>query len=120
MPCLDVIMIAFFPEKYRVKGNISNTKLEKGDHYYIPTRQKDKDLFSLSPFFPAATAPFPKSGASYFRFAHFNTFALYYLRAWHRLQARGLPSHIWRSTPTRTKSMLLSTSRMARSCSPLT
>ena len=35
--------------------------------------------------FPAATAPFPKSCASYFGFAHFNTFPLYYLRAWHRL-----------------------------------
>ena len=33
----------------------------------------------------AATAPFPKSCASYFRFARFNTFPLYYLRAWHRL-----------------------------------
>ena len=33
----------------------------------------------------AATAPFPKSRASYFRFARFNTSALYYLRAWHRL-----------------------------------
>ena len=33
------------------------------------------------------TAPFPKSRASYFRFrfARFNTSALYYLRAWHRL-----------------------------------
>ena len=29
--------------------------------------------------------PFPKSCASYFRFARFNTFPLYYLRAWHRL-----------------------------------
>ena len=28
------------------------------------------------------TAPFPKSCASYFRFARFNTFPLYYLRAW--------------------------------------
>ena len=27
---------------------------------------------------PAATAPFPKSRASYFRFARFNTSALYY------------------------------------------
>ena len=26
-----------------------------------------------------------KSCASYFRFARFNTFPLYYLRAWHRL-----------------------------------
>ena len=30
-------------------------------------------------------APFPKSCPSYFRFARFNTFPLYYLRAWHRL-----------------------------------
>ena len=37
------------------------------------------------PIFPAATAPFPKSCASYFGFARFNTFPLYYLRAWHRL-----------------------------------
>ena len=36
--------------------------------------------------FLAATVPFPKSRASYFRFARFNTSALYYLRAWHRLQ----------------------------------
>ena len=35
--------------------------------------------------FPAVTAPFPKSCASYFRFARFNMFPLYYLRAWHRL-----------------------------------
>ena len=35
--------------------------------------------------FLAATAPFPKSRASFFRFARFNTSALYYLRAWHRL-----------------------------------
>ena len=33
-----------------------------------------------------ATAPFLKSRASYFRFARFNTSALYYLRAWHRLK----------------------------------
>ena len=37
------------------------------------------------PIFLAATAPFLKSRASYFRFARFNTSALYYLRAWHRL-----------------------------------
>ena len=40
----------------------------------------------LSPIFLVATAPFPKSSASYFRFARFNTSALYYLRAWHRLE----------------------------------
>ena len=33
-----------FPEKYTVKDHISNTKLEKGDYYYIPARHKD--LFS--------------------------------------------------------------------------
>ena len=33
-----------FPEKYTEKDHISNTKLEKGDHYYIQTRHKD--LFS--------------------------------------------------------------------------
>ena len=38
------------------------------------------------PIFPAATAPFPKSCASYFRFARFNTFPLYYLRAWHKVR----------------------------------
>ena len=30
-----------FPEIHTVKDHISNTKLEKGDHYYIQTRQKD-------------------------------------------------------------------------------
>ena len=41
----DVIMIAFFPEKYTVNDHISNTKLEKGDHYYIQTRHKDLFFF---------------------------------------------------------------------------
>ena len=44
VPCFDVIMIAFFPKKYTVKDHISNTKREKGDHYYIQTQRKD--LFS--------------------------------------------------------------------------
>ena len=30
-----------FPEKYTVRDHISNTKLEKSDHYYIQTRHKD-------------------------------------------------------------------------------
>ena len=33
-----------FPEKYVVKDHISNTKLEKGNHFYIQTQHKD--LFS--------------------------------------------------------------------------
>ena len=44
VPRLDVIMIAFFSEKYTVKDHMSNTKLVKGYHYYIQTRHKD--LFS--------------------------------------------------------------------------
>ena len=34
----------YFPEKYTIKDHISNTKLEKGDHYYTEIRHKD--LFS--------------------------------------------------------------------------
>ena len=30
-----------FPEKYSMKDHISNTKLEKGNHYYIQTQHKD-------------------------------------------------------------------------------
>ena len=37
------------PEKYTVKDHISNTKLEKGDHYNIQTR--DKDLFPITILF---------------------------------------------------------------------
>ena len=48
---------------------------------------------ALSPIFPAATAPFPKSRPSYFRFAPFNTCPLYYLRAWHRLAQYRLFRH---------------------------
>ena len=39
-----ITLRSIFPEKYIVKDRISNTKLEKGDHYYIQTRHKD--LFS--------------------------------------------------------------------------
>ena len=42
--CFDVIIIAFLPEKYTMKVHISNTKLEKGERYYIKTQHKD--LFS--------------------------------------------------------------------------
>ena len=43
-PCFRCNNDRLFPEKYTVKGHIYNTKLEKGDHYYIQTRHKD--LFS--------------------------------------------------------------------------
>ena len=46
--------------------------------------------------FLAATAPFAKSNASYFRFARFNTSTLYYLRAWHRLTMKEVMVHIYR------------------------
>ena len=38
-----------FPEKYTVKDHISNTKLEKGDHYFIQTW--NKDLFPITILF---------------------------------------------------------------------
>ena len=38
-----------FPEKYTVKDHISNTKLEKGEHYYIQTRHED--LFPITILF---------------------------------------------------------------------
>ena len=34
-------MIAFFLRNTTLKDHISNTKLEKGDHYYIQTGHKD-------------------------------------------------------------------------------
>ena len=36
-----------FPEKYTMKDHISNTKLEKGDHYYIQTQGS---FFPLQPY----------------------------------------------------------------------
>ena len=56
---------------YRGKENLS---LYRGLRY-IEVRA---GAFSI---FPAATAPFPKSRASYCRFGRFNTSPLYYLRA---------------------------------------
>ena len=41
VPCFDVYNDRPFPEKYTVKDHISDTKLEKGAHYYIQTRHKD-------------------------------------------------------------------------------
>ena len=38
-----------FPEKNTVKDYISNTKLEKTDHYYIQTQHKDL-FFLLQPY----------------------------------------------------------------------
>ena len=35
---------SLFSEKYTVKDHVFNTKIEKGNHYYIQTRYKD--LFS--------------------------------------------------------------------------
>ena len=43
VPCSGCNNDRLFPEKYTV-DHISNTKLEKGGHYYIQTRQKG--LFS--------------------------------------------------------------------------
>ena len=67
VPCFDVYNDRPFPEKYTVKDYIFNTKLEKGDHYYIQTRHKD--LFShynliLRKFL---RKNFPKSAGKYKR-----------------------------------------------------
>ena len=37
-----------FPQKYTVKDHISNTKLEKGDHYYIQTRHNMVNMAAVS------------------------------------------------------------------------
>ena len=42
VPCFDVYNDRPFPEKYTVKDYIFNTKLEKGDHYYIQTKCPEK------------------------------------------------------------------------------
>ena len=54
---------------------------------------------------PAATAPFPKSCGSYFRFARFNTFPLYYLRAWHRLGVTLLWKLVRTTIPSRRRTV---------------
>ena len=48
VPCFDVNDFLFC-EKYTVKDHISNTKLEKGDHYYIKTQHKE--LFAITILF---------------------------------------------------------------------
>ena len=56
-----------FPEKYTVKDHISNTKLGKGDHYYIQTRQKDL-FFPLQPYYKKTLRKnVPKSSRKYKR-----------------------------------------------------
>ena len=52
-------------------------------------------------FFSPPLPPFPKSRVSYFRFARFNTSALCYLRAWHRL--RTIKSQLSDSMETKTQ-----------------
>ena len=48
VPCFDVYNDRPFPEKYTVKDHISNTKLEKGDHYYIQKRHNDREYYFLA------------------------------------------------------------------------
>ena len=54
-----------FPEKCTVKDHISNTKLKKGNHYYIQTRYKD--LFSQSYSKKTLRKNVPKSARKYKR-----------------------------------------------------
>ena len=67
VPCLNVIMIAFFPEKYTVKDDISNTKLEKGDHYYIQTQAQVSSLSLQSYSKKTLRKNVPKSAQKYKR-----------------------------------------------------
>ena len=62
--------------------------------------------------FPAATASFPKSCASYFRFARFTTFPLYYLRAWHRLYS-AMQAFVWAVSSERQRPLEFSDKRIA-------
>ena len=58
-----------FPEKYTVKDHIYNTKLEKGDHYYIQTRHKDL-FFPLQSYSETSRKKVPKSARKYKRNVH--------------------------------------------------
>ena len=49
VPCFDVYNDHPFPEKCTVIDYIFNTKLEKGDHYYIQTQHRDL-FFPLQSF----------------------------------------------------------------------
>ena len=67
VPCLDVIMIVFFPKKYRVKDQISNTKLRKGGSLLHPNTAQGS-------YFPLESYPkktlrknVPKSARKYKR-----------------------------------------------------
>ena len=45
-----LLTFAIFPEKYTVKDIISNTKLEKDDHYYIQTTTAQGSFFPLQSY----------------------------------------------------------------------
>ena len=82
-----------------VKRNAKNARGLRRDTAPFP--QPRPQGFSLG-----TRLPFPKSCASYIRFARFNTSALYYLRAWHRLAwaLLGYIKHLpFRSVSTRSR-----------------
>ena len=73
------------PTIYRTGAAVACSRLRDGGGKSFSNKKCEKRAGLGRDIFPAATAPFPKSCASYFRFTRFNTFPLYYLRAWHRL-----------------------------------
>ena len=56
--------------------------------------RKTRGGWGETAIFPATTAPFHKSRASYFRFTSFKTSPLHYLRAWHRLKNTNSLTHL--------------------------
>ena len=71
----------------------------------------------------APPPPFAKSCASYFRFARFNTFPLYYLRVWHRLACslldRRSKGREATKLPAKTRLLVLALQRLVARLYPL-
>ena len=76
--------------KVEKQSNFFTPKNTKGFKTLACSRLRDDGGKSFSNKKCEKRAPFPKSCGSYFRFARFNTFPPYYLRAWHRLLRRWL------------------------------
>ena len=79
---LGIALIYGFVTQYATSGShfrliVACSRLRDGGGKSFSNKKCEKRAEALERF--------PKSCASYFRFARFNTFALYYLRAWHRL-----------------------------------
>ena len=86
------IKISIIEKIESARGTMGRGKRREPLFSLPPSHRAPRALFFFSPASPQhkeasaeERAPFPKSCTSYFRFARFNMFPLYYLRAWHRL-----------------------------------